>query len=378
MSLKSMTFDRQIGQREVIWGGYTRLCLFTGVTSLVVLAFALGAVFGQEARAPASSAMNGDIPRMVLTFYYPWYGNPEKPGGSGRWSHWRDVDVAAKKIGSSTNYPLLGAYDSHDPNTIRQHCRWTVEAGIHGWIVSWWGHGDFSDQALEKILATVGPLIRITVYYETVPNPKTPASATKDIVRLLRKYGDHPRWLRVNGKPVVFVYGRAIGEIGVKGWQEVVAAVRQEYPQGVFFQGDRFSAEAAQVFDGLHTYNTAGQLRGKSLEEVRAWCRETYPRWVKLAREAGKSVALTVIPGYDDTKIRKPGLAVDRFDGQSYGIQWEEAIAAQPDWVLITSFNEWHEGSEIEPSLEHGQKYLELTRQWATQFAPLRPVQPMP
>ncbi len=311
---------------------------------------------------------------LVLTFYYPWYGNPEKTGGSGRWAHWRDVDPVAKKIGSSTNYPLLGAYDSHDPNTIRQHSRWSVEANIHGWIVSWWGHGNFSDQALQRILDTVCPLIKITIYYETVPKPQTPASAAADIVRLLRKYGDHPRWLRTGGKPVVFVYGRAIGEIGVKGWQEVIAFVEKEYPGGAFFQGDRFSAEAAQVFHGLHTYNTAGRLRDKSPEEIRTWCRDSYPKWVKLARDAGKLVALTVIPGYDDTKIRSPGLVVDRFAGESYSIQWEEAIAARPDWILITSFNEWHEGSEIEPSLEHGHKYLELTRHWATQFAPIKPL----
>lgn len=340
--------------------------------SLVLTASVLAAylVVGQGGTSRAEPPSSGGTRPLVLTFYYPWYGNPEVAGGSGRWSHWQDVDPQAKKIGTSTHYPVLGAYDSHEPNTIRQHCQWSVEANIHGWIVSWWGHGHFTDQALQRILETVCPALQITVYYETVPNPKTPASAAADIVRLLRKYGDHPRWLRVNGKPVVFIYGRAVGEIGVKGWQEVIGLVEKDYPGGAFFQGDRFSPEAVRVFHGLHTYITAGQLRGKSPDEVRAWCRETFPGWVKLARDAGKQVALTVIPGYDDTKIRKPGLVVERFDGQSFAIQWEEAIAAQPDWILVTSFNEWHEGSEIEPSVEHGHKYLELTRQWAIRFAP--------
>jgi len=36
------------------------------------------------------------------------------------------------------------------------------------------------------------------------------------------------------------------------------------------------------------------------------------------------------------------------------------AIKADPDWVLITSWNEWHEGSEIEPSWEDGDAYLKL------------------
>ena len=46
--------------------------------------------------------------------------------------------------------------------------------------------------------------------------------------------------------------------------------------------------------------------------------------------------------------------------GQTYRVLWEEAIKADPDWVLITSWNEWHEGSEIEPSWEDGDVYVKL------------------
>jgi len=87
-----------------------------------------------------------------------------------------------------------------------------------------------------------------------------------------------------------------------------------------------------------------------------------------LADRAGRISTTTVIPGYDDTKIRTPGLVAERHDGQSYRTQWQRAIEADPHWVLITSFNEWHEGSEIEPSLEDGRQYLDLTAEYATPF----------
>jgi len=122
------------------------------------------------------------------------------------------------------------------------------------------------------------------------------------------------------------------------------------------------------VFDGLHSYNTAGHLRGKEADQVRSWAATTYPTWVQTARQAGRIGTLTVIPGYDDTKIRKPGLAVGRFSGEVYNVQWEAAISAAPDWVLITSWNEWHEGSEIEPSIEGGDRYLKLTAEHAARF----------
>jgi hypothetical protein len=102
--------------------------------------------------------------------------------------------------------------------------------------------------------------------------------------------------------------------------------------------------------------------------DVRKWTSGTYQSWVKIADRAGKISAITVIPGYDDTKIRKPGLAVKRYGGELYRVQWEEAIKADPHWILITSFNEWHEGSEIEPSLEYKQQYLDLTAKYTKIF----------
>ena len=62
------------------------------------------------------------------------------------------------------------------------------------------------------------------------------------------------------------------------------------------------------------------------------------------------------------------GLRVDRMDGALYRAEWEEAIAADPHWVLVTSWNEWYEGSEIEPSAEHGEKFLKMTAEYAARF----------
>ena len=47
---------------------------------------------------------------------------------------------------------------------------------------------------------------------------------------------------------------------------------------------------------------------------------------------------------------------------------WHAALDSDPDWVLITSWNEWHEGSEIEPSLEHGDREIVATAGFAQDF----------
>jgi hypothetical protein len=76
----------------------------------------------------------------------------------------------------------------------------------------------------------------------------------------------------------------------------------------------------------------------------------------------------------DDRKQNKPGWWVDRLDGKSDRVLWEEAIKANADWVLIGTWNEWPEGTEIEPSLEFGDKYLKITGEYSTKFLRAPPV----
>ena len=325
-----------------------------------------------DALAARSQVRYTHVPRKVLAFYYPWYGNPNSPDGSGTWSHWNGVDPQARQIASSTHFPRLGPYDSHDPKLIAQHTRWAKSAGVDGFIISWWGKGSFEDRAMERLLDGCRQTgLQATVYYERVPDPQTPRSAADDIIGVLQRYAEHPAWLRVHGRPVIFIYGRAVGQLGLAGWLTAIAMVNDRYPGGAFFVGDRTDPIAACVFDGIHTYNTAAKLRGRSPGQVKSWANAAYRQWVAAADAFGRISAITVIPGYDDTKIRRPGLRVERRDGALYRAQWEAAIGADPHWILITSWNEWHEGSEIEPSVEYGDAYLKRTAELAARFKAL-------
>jgi len=62
---------------------------------------------------------------------------------------------------------------------------------------------------------------------------------------------------------------------------------------------------------------------------------------------------LSVGPGYDDTRIRPWNHANKkaREHGKYYETQWIAALAAKPDIVSITSYNEWHEGTQIEAAI---------------------------
>ena len=79
----------------------------------------------QDAGAARPNIQWTKVPKQVLAFYYGWYGNADV---SKRWVHWKNVDVAKKHIDESTHFPVMGAYDSHDPKIVDTHCRQAKEA----------------------------------------------------------------------------------------------------------------------------------------------------------------------------------------------------------------------------------------------------------
>ena len=304
--------------------------------------------------------------KKVLAFYYPWYRNPKN---YDKYVHWEDVDEVSQKIGSSYNYPKLGAYDSNNPKIITQHIKWAKYHGIDGFIVSWWGITSLEDYALDSIMKIAQKMnFKITVYLEKVRFRKV-ETATRDLLHLLRRYQDNPSWLKVDNRPVFFIYTRAVKHIGITGWNKVVENVSNKIKTIPYLIANSRTPQAIKSFDSTHDYIQIGNKEYQNnpkkvfttlLEKIN----RINPICIKM---------LTVCPGYDDTSVRKPGLNISRQDGKLYTKQWDSILSlltlyTSLDWVLVTSWNEWHEGTEIEPSLQEKNKYLKLTARYSSGF----------
>jgi len=307
------------------------------------------------------------VEHHVMAFYYPWYG--VAPDGT-EGAHWGRWDPVKKDAPGSLRWPVGGPYDSTDPEVVDRHMRQFARAGIDVPIVSWWGPGDRTDEAMAVILAAAAKHGRkVTVYFERVRG-RSPdaASAAADLVHLVRKYAAHPAWLRVGRRPVLFLYGRVMGQLGELGWVRALEKARAESGVDWFAVADGIRSSYGALFDGIHTYNTMGLYRDRPEEAWPAVARDHVAAAIRFARPFGHVACATIVPGYDDTKIRKPGARLARAGGRLYEAQWEVALETRPDWILITSFNEWHEGSEIEPSAELGDRYLRETARWTEKW----------
>jgi len=346
-----------------------------GLTRLALLVLASLLLFPS---GPAAAA--GEVDKLVLAFYYPWYMTVPHSGYC-TWNfggfEYEDRDDECEQTMNSPHMPEGGLYDSLAPATIRRHLEESRRAGIDGWIVSWWGM-DHETDALDLILSEAekfDPDFKIALYYEMIPGcrgwfceEQTSGArinaALADFLYLDQNYLHHPSYLTADGRPVVFVYIRAMLS-GIGDWPDIIKRVNNQ--SEVFFSADAgFTWLAPFVppgFDQVHFYNQVYELLALSPSLVK------YKGFVRNARLYGRSAAVTVLPGYDERLVPgRPGVHLEREGGRTYRRVWENAIAADPDWILVTSFNEWYEGSEIEPSEEYGDEYLEMTAEYAERF----------
>src|SRR5690606_15926625 len=83
----------------------------------------------------------------------------------------------------------------------------------------------------------------------------------------------------------------------------------------------------------------------------------------RLAEEAGMSVRVaSVSPGYDDMsladsrRVGNPRRVVERHEGEAYAqaLHWAEILEPPPRLVVVSTFNEFHENTHIEPSVRYG------------------------
>jgi len=305
---------------------------------------------------PMDGASDVDTDPLILAFYYPWYGSPDGP--RGRWDHWDPVPSGDGGMTyRSTHEPSAGYYDSQDPETIRRHIEEAKSAGIDAFICSWWGSYTPTDDALAVILPIAEELdFLITVYVEKSYDVDR---AVDELAYVVETHGGSPAFLHQDGRPVLFAYGRTTDRLSSAQWASVREGL-DDADVDPFLIGDGVGGDTLDVFDGLHDYATFIW----PLDDVE----NRYESASLLCDLKGKLFAATVAPGLDKAGIGQPEVFVDRRNGDFYRDLWEIAILNAADWVLITSYNEWHEGTEIEPSVEYGAEYLDLTRELADRW----------
>ena len=299
----------------------------------------------------------------AAAFYYPWWG-PDR--------HWDDGYVQT---------PSLGEYSCRAPETIRQHVEWASAGGIDAFYHSWWGPDDWIDRTLSDhvLPATDFREMDFAILYETTGRLDASGGSVDlgdaerqrlvdDFQYLETQYFDSPGYATVDGAIPVFFYLTRILD------GEIVAtfdALREAIDHDLFLIGDQVywqdpsggqTARVLEAMDAVTAYNMHVSDSGVDegfVDDVIA----QYEVWKAAAEEHDTAFVPDVLPGFDDTAVRPDANhpVIERSPGQ-----FERFVdGVQPfldddlQSLFVTSFNEWHEDTQVEPGGDYGTAYLD-------------------
>jgi hypothetical protein len=287
--------------------------------------------------------------------------------------YWYNVDTGAhitKHDGRDylTDHPkTLEGFTYTSPAWHRKELEDMLAAGIDIVLPVFWGCPeceDWSFVGLRKLVDACDAMVRdgitppkIGMFYDT---STLQHNRLRRQIDLTTQYGREwfyatirdffalvpPKyWAMIDGKPLVLLYA---------------ASFAADYDQACF---DYLEECFKKDFAGREPY----MVKNPAWSEIEA---DNVCAW-GAANGGCKAYGFTAIgPGYDHAAVVPPRepLVVDREGGAYYQRNWRKALAAPSNLVVIETWNELHEGTDICESKEYGRQYIELTAKYSRLF----------
>ena len=283
-----------------------------------IYSIAYDAAGNKTQSATVSYTVKNAVPVATLsniraTFYYPWF--PET---------WGSLTAP------DTHYnPTAGFYSSDTASVITKHIQEMTYAGLDASIASWWGQGQHKENTRIPALlnnsanSSNGKNLKWALYYEkeSTGDP-TVTQINADLTYIKSNYATNSNYLQINGKPVVFVFTDGNDSCAMaQRWHD--ANTVGFYVVLKVFSG--YTACATQP-DGWHQYGPAS------------------------ASDSQGKYSYTISPGFWLYKEATPRLA--RLSAATWTASVNAMVASNAQFQLVTTLNEWGEGTAVEPANE--------------------------
>jgi hypothetical protein len=318
--------------------------------------------------------------------YYAWY-DLEALKVKGSYNLWQwEPATNASPVPRSQAVPLIGYYDSRNKDVVSWHMRLAKAAGIDAFLVSWWGGANVSGKVFEHVILPVAAEegVKVALCSELAQFHHDVVKLAEETSAALRRVKDSPAYLRMEGKPVVYLYQVPFDP---KLTPETFSQLRQ----GV-------EAEVGPVYwimDKVSNANNTMTIPSNWLDVAeipmfgfygtfsikREWTYDRllpdYRRVAEAAHAKGKKVFLPVHPGHDNSGFRPDDFfVIPRDNGETLKGYLRLATDVGADVIMLTSFNEWPETTVVEPSSSWADpyQYLKILAEWKGKpFAPPPP-----
>ncbi|MEM7455022.1 MAG: GDSL-type esterase/lipase family protein [Planctomycetota bacterium] len=311
----------------------------------------------------------------VGVYYYPWYIE-------GDWSRHEYEGT-----------PELGEYGTDSPQVAETQIDWCADSGIDSFFVSWWGEDDICARHMRDGLLEASNLERIkfAFIYESIgrldrldgevdtqidfSNPAVLETMKTDFKLIVDNYFDHPQYLKFGDRPVIAIY---LTRTFRNFTPADMDAVRDHSGVDVYviadeaFFGRQKSPETAVnttgCFDAVTAYNMLENPRAVDNESALEYLMQhAFPVFDTWSQQV--DFIPGVFPSYRDFRGNKRLTGTpEEFEAMlTESLRYSSTSSRDvPRTILVTSFNEWWEGTTIEPAEEYGFGYLEAIHRFKT------------
>ena len=327
--------------------------------------------------------------KAVYAHLCSWFRTKEV---SGKWEMWNSdypqnlsnpdvVNFDGTRQIAANSYPLTDLYDSTDPDILDYQFSLMKLSGIDGIVVDWDGRrlNAYRHDGLMKSLPYIEKYnLKLIICYEEwcgyeppdyYPDRPSQINAAVDELKwLCENLIDKSFYGIVNGKKPVLIF-RKIPDL----WfiAEEYAPLREVADQhnASLIMPVWVDNSFIPVSEGDY-YWVSGFDEAHRCDDMKH-CMKAYDKFLNDCKNSGRQIFGSVYPGFDDTYVwgwgDLPRIA-PRYEAERFKKLWEKSIEQDIDFVQLITWNDWNEGSHIEPANTFGYEYLKLNKKYSAQF----------
>jgi glycosyltransferase involved in cell wall biosynthesis len=325
---------------------------------------------GIEAKSAHKLQPTQDRSRPLVGIqYYLWYGE-----GFGA-QHWNDNP----RLGHVGDHPFLGFYPSEKGQTIEYHLSqfeaMRLDFAILNLHIDNNGPNETELRSIEnlfEISAARNSSLRFAIQISPFNDDADHIRSTLSRIRTL--YADREEYFRIDGKPALFWFWSSAYD-GNWALFEVMREAAADFRNfALSLRLAKGIDERRYTFGFFEAFGLYSPLESSSEEN---WDR-VWQSAYDASGTAGMTYRIaTVSPGYDDHALMDPSREgnpyriVPRRSGEIYArsLKFAESLSTPPDLVIVSTYNEYHENTHIEPSSRNGDMYVRMTRDFVERIS---------
>lgn len=329
--------------------------------------------------------------KRVFAHLLTWF---QTQSYSNKWEMWQSnykgsthnpdhiLDNGKRDI-AALSYPLIGPYDSNDPDVIEYQLLTMKLAGIDGVIIDWDGRSinRYRHDGLMNVLPKVKQFdMKLIICFEEWSG-YWPVSETDTRKQQIDKAIAELKWLhdtilttnvyqQIDGKYPVFVFRKIASHWFSSGEWEYIKKATDKLNIDYLFN-DVYDESFHNVADGYYTW-VSGFNEDTNLNDLDHYHNQihTYMSTLKTLPQ-NKTFVGSVVPGFNDTPVNGWGdgtRIAPRYNLKRYRASWDYIKKYNVDFVQIVTWNDWNEGSQIEPCDYYGYTYIAETKKQISIF----------